>query len=202
MAHFRRIVKEKRVKPSNYGPSSKRAKATTSTPAPSVQTSSTKHRDFGFLLYECDTLVKNTGIHQIKLPYDIDNPNLYNDLCTTLWAMFSPQILTKTHITSLPVNPEDYLGLSDGESCIHDQETLLGVLNESKGRKVAHINLTYDHPFTSDDSNSDPTSTSTKRYPTRGSKGASSSSHNHTTPNPSKPGKRKAAWALGPLAGK
>jgi hypothetical protein len=169
---------------------------------PSPYTSSIKHHDFGFLLYECDTLVKNTGIHQIKQPYNIDNPNLYNNLCTSLWAMFSPQILTKTHITSLPPNPEDYLGLSNGESRIHGQETLLGVLKEAKGRKVAHINLTYDHPFNSKNSNSDPTSTSTKRYLTRGSKAGSSSSSKKAATIPNKTGKAKLAWALGPLAGK
>ncbi|EFP77625.2 uncharacterized protein PGTG_03581 [Puccinia graminis f. sp. tritici CRL 75-36-700-3] len=177
MAHFRRVVKEKL--PANLA----------------------KHRDFGFLLYESDLLVKNTGIHHIKQPYDLDNPNLYNDLCTSLWAMFSPQILTKTHITSLPANPEDYLCLSDGESRIPDQETLLGVLKEAKGRKVAHINLTCDHPFPGDDSNSDPTSSPPKRYSTRASTAAASANHKNGGSSHGQTKKKKEAWALGPLAG-
>ncbi|KAA1125491.1 Eukaryotic elongation factor-2 kinase [Puccinia graminis f. sp. tritici] len=106
MAHFRRIVKEKRVKPSSSGPSSKQAKPSVTMPTPPAPANLIKHRDFGFHLYESDILVKNTGIHQIKQPYDLYNPNLYNDLCTSLWAMFSPQILNKAHITSLPSNPE------------------------------------------------------------------------------------------------
>ncbi|KAA1100317.1 Eukaryotic elongation factor-2 kinase [Puccinia graminis f. sp. tritici] len=199
MAHFRRIVKEKRVKPSNSVPTSKRAKASVTAPTVSLPEKSAKHRDFGFLLYESDILVKNTGIHQIKQPYDLENPNLYNDLCTSLWAMFSPQILAKTHITSLPTNPEDYLCLSDGESRIPDQETLLGVLKEAKGRKVAHINLTYDHPFSGDDSNSDPTSSPPKRYPTRAS--TATASANQKTGGSSQAKKTKEPWALGPLAG-
>ncbi|WAR52830.1 hypothetical protein PtB15_2B258 [Puccinia triticina] len=146
-------------------------------------------------------LVKNTGIHQIKQPYNLDNPNLYNDLCTTLWAIFSPQILTKTHITSLPTNPEDFLCLSDGESRIPDQDTLLGVLKEAKGRKVAHINLTYDHPFTGDDSNSDPNSASPKRYPTRASTAAAISTQRTMACNHDKRKKKAEPWALGPLAG-
>ncbi|OAV94856.1 hypothetical protein PTTG_26847 [Puccinia triticina 1-1 BBBD Race 1] len=200
MAHFRRIVKEKWVKPSNYGGSSKRAKPSTTIPTPPTA-SSIKHRDFGFLLYESDMLVKNTGIHQIKQAYNLDNPNLYNDLCTTLWAIFSPQILTKTHITSLPTNPEDFLCLSDGESRIPDQDTLLGVLKEAKGRKVAHINLTYDHPFTGDDSNSDPNSASPKRYPTRASTAAAISTQRTMACNHDKRKKKAEPWALGPLAG-
>ncbi|KAA1067256.1 Eukaryotic elongation factor-2 kinase [Puccinia graminis f. sp. tritici] len=200
MAHFRRIVKEKRVKPSSSGPSSKKAKPSVTTPTPPAQEKSIKHRDFGFHLYESDILVKNTGIHQIKQPYDLDNPNLYNDLCTSLWTIFSPQILTKTHITSLPTNPEDYLCLSDGESRIPDQETLLGVLKEAKGRKVAHINLTYDHPFTGDDSNSDPNSSPPKRYSTRASTAAASSNQKIATSSQDKTNKKKDAWALGPLA--
>jgi hypothetical protein len=52
LAHFRRITKEKRVKPSNYGPSSKRAKTgSSSTTSKPQDTSSIKHQDFGFLLY-------------------------------------------------------------------------------------------------------------------------------------------------------
>ncbi|PLW27663.1 hypothetical protein PCANC_24145 [Puccinia coronata f. sp. avenae] len=114
LAHFCRITKEKRVKPSNYGPSSKRAKTgSSSTTSKPQDTSSIKHQDFGFLLYESGILLKNTGIHRIKLAYDINNANLYNELCTSLWTMFSPQIIKKTHIKSLPPNPEEYLSLSD-----------------------------------------------------------------------------------------
>ncbi|EFP77605.1 alphaK I10 [Puccinia graminis f. sp. tritici CRL 75-36-700-3] len=137
MAHFRRIVKEKRVKPTSSGPSSKQAKPSVTMPTPPAPANLIKHRDFGFHLYESDILVKNTGIHQIKQPYDLDNPNLYNDLCTSLWAMFSPQILTKTHFTSLPSNPKDYLCLSDGESRIPDQETLLGTVIACGNKSLA-----------------------------------------------------------------
>ncbi|PLW51259.1 hypothetical protein PCASD_01053 [Puccinia coronata f. sp. avenae] len=194
LAHFRWITKEKRVKPSNYGPSSKRAKTgSSSTTSKPQDTSSIKHQDFGFLLYESDILLKNTGIHRIKLAYDINNANLYNELCTSLWTMFSPQITKKTHIKSLPPNPEEYLSLSD------DQETLLGVLKEAKGKKVAHINLTYDHPFDEEDSISDPNSPSPKRYATRASITTSNSSRRAA--GTSKKSSTATTWALGPLAG-
>ncbi|PLW33568.1 hypothetical protein PCASD_14105 [Puccinia coronata f. sp. avenae] len=200
LAHFRRITKEKRVKPSNYGPSSKRAKTgSSSTTSKPQDTSSIKHRDFGFLLYESDILLKNTGIHCIKLAYDINNAKLYNELCTSLWTMFSPQIIKKTHIKSLPPNPEEYLSLSDGESRLPDQETLLGVLKEAKGKKVAHINLTYDHPFDEEDSISDPNSPSPKRYATRASITTSNSSRRAA--GTSKKSSTATTWALGPFAG-
>ncbi|PLW49041.1 hypothetical protein PCASD_05100 [Puccinia coronata f. sp. avenae] len=95
-AHFCWITKEKRVKPSNYGPSSKRAKTDSSSKTSKPQdTSSIKHRDFGFFLYESDILLRNTGIHCIKLAYNINNTNLYNELCTNLWTMFSPKLSKK-----------------------------------------------------------------------------------------------------------
>ena len=151
------------------------------------------------MLYESDILLKNTGIHRIKLAYDINNANLYNELCTNLWTMFSPQIIKKTHIKSLPPNPEEYLSLSDGESRLPDQETLLGVLKEAKGKKIAHINLTYDHPFEEEDSISDPNSPSPKRYVTRASITTSNSSRRAA--GTSKKSSTATTWALGPLAG-
>ncbi|WAQ92886.1 hypothetical protein PtA15_17A368 [Puccinia triticina] len=195
MAHFRRITKEKRVKPSNYGPSAKRGKTTASSQAAET---SVKHHAFGFLLYESNELVVNTGIHPMKLPCDINNPNLYNDLCTQLWAFFSLQLTAKTDITALPPNPEDFLCLCDGESRLPDQETLIGVLKEAKGRKTAHINLAYDHPSPTTHSNSDK-SASPKRYTTQSSNVKTTTKS--AGPSQVKPSKKKSPWALGPLAG-
>ncbi|PLW08668.1 hypothetical protein PCASD_24948 [Puccinia coronata f. sp. avenae] len=150
-------------KPSQSQPKNPTPSTSKSVSLPNKSTSTSKSTDeqwidCGFVLYQNSKLQKNTGILNIERRVNLCNKNLFDDLLQQLWNIFSREIPIKTSIKNLPPYVDYYLSLSQGKSCLTNQETLVHVLEKSTNKKPVQINLTYQHPTFHDSDHNVPSS--------------------------------------------
>ncbi|WAR54616.1 hypothetical protein PtB15_4B233 [Puccinia triticina] len=207
--YFCNAVKSKQKKPPPTSPypkqkppqstSKKSRLSLTKSLSISTNTTSKCFIDCGFVLYQHSKLEIDVGILNIKRKVDLTDPNLFNNLLDQIWEIFSQELPKYTNIKHLPPSVENYISLSQGKSCLTNQESLLYVLEQSTDKKPVQIDLTYQHPDLDDDegfkdSNSDSDSP-------RASKPACPLARKNQRPStdPVK-AKNNDQWALGGIA--
>ncbi|PLW16344.1 hypothetical protein PCANC_21157 [Puccinia coronata f. sp. avenae] len=120
----------------------------------------------GISFYQNDKQ-KKTGIISRVQQVNIEKPNVYNSLKLQLWQLFSPDLLRKNLVDSLPDNPPEHISLSHNKSLI-DSATLLLLLEESTLKKPLQVDLMYEEKPEDLDTNLD-TTLSTSRQSTTNS---------------------------------
>ncbi|KAI7941496.1 hypothetical protein MJO29_013570 [Puccinia striiformis f. sp. tritici] len=137
-ASFRDVGKSKRTKTPTPSPYARTARPA---PPPPPINDQIKLVNCGIVLYQLDKL-KRTGIMCRMLQVNVLQPNLYLSLQRQLWELFSPSLLSKNLVESLPQDFLPHTNLSHKKNVI-DPETLAMLLGQSTIKKPVQINITY-----------------------------------------------------------
>ncbi|KAI7959010.1 hypothetical protein MJO28_002801 [Puccinia striiformis f. sp. tritici] len=137
-ASFRDVGKSKRTKTPTPSPYARTARPA---PPPPPINDQIKLVNCGIVLYQLDKL-KRTGIMCRMLQVNVLQPNLYLSLQRQLWELFSPSLLSKNLVESLPQDFLPHTNLSHKKNVI-DPETLAMLLGQSTIKKPVQIDITY-----------------------------------------------------------